>query len=278
MGRVKNDWNDPKVKERFIYMYETVKLDIYIYTFEDIMKEFNLGDRSTVKNVADRYGLEKRKQEYYPQKSKLNYEQRLFVLNNCDKYTNKEFEEMFSIKERTIREFLNKHDKKALKADQRIYKKEDYLKNEEFKNDYFNLTYSDSYVAQKYGLSYKTLHSWRIEDIGDDRKRLARSLKKTEPESIFEDYLYDLEIPFFYEWKIDNWSIDYYLGQKICIEINGDFWHSRDKDIDKDNRKKQYLESKGYALYSFTESEIINNKDYIYNELHKITALLYRNI
>lgn len=278
MGRVKNDWNDPKIKERFIYMYETIKLDIYIYTFEDIMKEFNLGDRSTVKNVADRYGLEKRKQEYYPQKSKLNYEQRLFVLNNCDRYTNKEFEEMFSIKERTIREFLNKYDKKALKADQRIYKKEDYLKSEEFKNDYFNLTYSDSYVAQKYGLSYKTLHGWRVEDIGDDRKRLAKSLKKTEPESIFEDYLYDLEIPFFYEWKIDNWSIDYYLGQKICIEINGDFWHSRDKDIDKDNRKKQYLESKGYTLYSFTESEIINNKVYIYNELHKITALLYRNV
>ena len=73
MARIKNDWNDPKVKERFIYMYETVKLDIYIYTFEDIMKEFNLGDRSTVKNVADRYGLKKRKQEYYPQKYRYKY-------------------------------------------------------------------------------------------------------------------------------------------------------------------------------------------------------------
>ena len=57
---------------------------------------------------------------------------------------------------------------------------------------------------------------------------------------------------------IENWSVDFYLGQKIIIEVQGDYWHSDEQRVERDKRKKEDLESKGYRVLHIWESELEN--------------------
>lgn len=266
----KTDWNDEKIKNRFIEMYTKVDLGIYVYTFNDIMEEFDIGDRSTIRNAAIRYGLEKREISLYNSKNKLNYEERKFIMENHNKFTEKEFSDKFNKSERIIIEFMKSQNLTIIRDHPRS-KKEIYMENNNFVKDYKNLLLSTTYIARKYGLKYDTIKTWRNEDFGYNYKqKIDKGLYKTAPESIFEDLLYELEIPFFYEWKIDKWTIDYYLGKKLCIEIDGTYWHKNTEYVkNKDNRKKEDLTKKGYTLLNFTENEIYNNIDYVKRTLQQ---------
>lgn len=195
----KTDWNDEKIKNKFIEMYTKVDLGIYVYTFNDIMEEFNIGDRSTIRNAAIRYGLEKRKISLYNSKNKLSYEERKFIMENYDKCTEKEFADKFNKNKRIVVEFMKSQNLPIIRDCPR-YKKESYMRNNNFLKDYKNLFLSANYIAKKYGLKCDTVNIWRKNDFGDNYKqKLDKGLCRTTPESMFEDLLYELEIPFFYE-------------------------------------------------------------------------------
>ena len=61
------------------------------------------------------------------------------------------------------------------------------------------------------------------------------------------------------EHKIDKYFIDCYLPElKICIEVDGSYWHS-DKDI-RDKEKNKYLEEQGFKLIRISEEEANNSQ------------------
>lgn len=274
----KIDWNNEDVKTKFISMYTEIGYGIYRYTFEDIMKEFGIGDRSTVTNAATRYGLEKRDGKFFNKKNSISYEQRKYIVEHYRDYTIQEFATLFNIKERNVTAFIRSQNLTP-KYDNPQNKYEQFMLDESFVKDYNNLFLSNTYIANKYGLNNKTVLIWRTNDFGDQRKWISKMYKKTNPELLMEDILYELEIPFFYEWSIDKWNIDYYLGHKLCIEVNGDYYHSNSDYVkNKDVEKIEWLEKNDYTILVFTETEMIENKEYVKNKLLETIGTLYRNV
>lgn len=273
----KINWDDENFKNKFIEMYTKVDLGIYVYTYEDIMKEIGVLDRSTIRNGVKRYNLEKRNVKLYNKKSGLTYNDRKYIIANYNNKTVKELASYVKNHERTIVEFLKSQNLNIIRDNPRS-KYEIMMNNKNFIKDYNDLLLSDAYVARKYKMDHKTISRWRSNDFGEYRKRINTFLRKTTPECIFEEIMHELELPFFYQWKICNWNVDYYFGKKICVEINGDYWHQNtDYVIEKDKRKKDDLIKKGYTLIEFSESDL-NNKEYIKNIMLKYIASLDRNI
>jgi len=55
-----------------------------------------------------------------------------------------------------------------------------------------------------------------------------------------------------YYFEIDELNI----SKKICIEIDGDYWHSLPKRIQQDKRKDTFLTNKGYNVIRIKEKDI----------------------
>lgn len=65
-----------------------------------------------------------------------------------------------------------------------------------------------------------------------------------------------LGITYLIEKKIDKYFIDCYIpALKLCIEINGEYWHSLTEVKEKDKLKKEYLTSCGYVVLIIKENE-----------------------
>ena len=265
---VLDKWSKER-RELFVAMYTDINYGCYKYTYSDLLKEFTeFKDRNSIQNTALRLGL-KREEKYTLHYNALNYEQRKYIIDNNDNKNVYEISIDLQIKERTVIDFLKSQGIEPNRVNPR-YKKDILLKNPNFKKDYEDLTLSCSYVSSKWNLNSKTIVEWRKQDYGDYMHRINGTLKRTRPEVEFEDILIALEVPYFYQWKIDKWTIDYYLGHKICIEIDGIFWHSIDRVKEKDTRKIKDLNDKGYTVINFTEDEIYNEKEKVITTIKEI--------
>jgi very-short-patch-repair endonuclease len=69
-------------------------------------------------------------------------------------------------------------------------------------------------------------------------------------EDILAKYLKRLKVPFKRQFIIDN-IVDFLIEPSIVVEVEGLVDYKKDV-VEKDYRKVNYLESKGYAIYSFT--------------------------
>ena len=89
------------------------------------------------------------------------------------------------------------------------------------------------------------------------------------------------------EWLLDFYSLDIAIpAKKLCIEVDGDFWHVNEKQgftlkyesqrraLENDKRKNSYLTDAGWHVIRIWESEI--NED-LENALEKIGKLLEEN-
>jgi very-short-patch-repair endonuclease len=59
--------------------------------------------------------------------------------------------------------------------------------------------------------------------------------------------------------------VDFKLYNKI-IEFDGDYWHSNELQINKDNKRDNFLTSKGYSILRIKESEYKINKEGVINK------------
>ena len=51
--------------------------------------------------------------------------------------------------------------------------------------------------------------------------------------------------------------VDFFLPRhNIIIECDGEYWHTLPEVVSRDKRKNAYINSRGYSLYRFWESEI----------------------
>lgn len=69
-----------------------------------------------------------------------------------------------------------------------------------------------------------------------------------------------------YYFEIDELNIE----KKICLEIDGDYWHSLPKRIIQDKRKDTFLKNKGFTVIRIKEYDIYNNLDICIKKLENI--------
>lgn len=146
-----------------------------------------------------------------------------------------------------------------------------------FSEDMLNQDFSHTFIASKYGLSVDAVSNFRKKYFGHKHKLVSQSNCKTSLELEVESLLDSIDLCYFYHKEIDGYEIDYYLGQKIIIEVQGKYWHNNNNKIhlEKDKKKKKYLENLGYNIIYISEDDLKNKKEEI---VKNILKMLVKNI
>lgn len=105
-----------------------------------------------------------------------------------------------------------------------------------------------------YEIGVSTVHMYR-------RKRgIKLQVNTIQSESSSEravkEILEELDVAYVKEKKIDKYSIDFYLGFKCCIEVQGHYWHSKPKRVEADKRKLDTLTNLGYKVLYIWDNEL----------------------
>lgn len=106
-------------------------------------------------------------------------------------------------------------------------------------------------LARKYGVSEATI-ARRRNELGV-KVRLKNF--NTIPEIIVAEVLEELDYAYIQQKHIGKWSIDFYLGNKTCIDVHGEWTHSKPKVVERDKRKAEFLKSEGYRYLIIYEKD-----------------------
>lgn len=125
-------------------------------------------------------------------------------------------------------------------------------------------------IAKVYGMSETWVHKKRLK-IFDGKMINMRNTTKSlsECEAKVLEVLDSLDLISYSNYMIENESVDFYLGLKLIIEVQGKYWHSSLKKQKKDRNKKNILISKGYKILYLEEDEINNNIDNVKCKIKK---------
>lgn len=127
---------------------------------------------------------------------------------------------------------------------------------QDFEKDLCNPELTHTTVGRKYGISPTTIKKWRNVRYGDFKTRVNIWMNKTSIEIAMEKILDELDIIYQYQKEIDKYKFDYYLGRKCIIEMQGDYWHSIEKNIKSDINKKAFCDKNKYKILYVWENEL----------------------
>lgn len=244
------EWTSHKLRElKLMYKSED-------FGFDDIVEYFQVS-KNTISKKAKELKLVKVKKRFF------NKEEEKWLKEHSEEYTLKELSEILNKNDWVIGKFLT-----SIGITKRRGKSFIMPNTEEFKNDIKNPAYSHSYLGRKYNVSECTIKNWRKKLFGNFKTMVNTYLCKTTLELDFENILNELDLVFEYNKKINDWTIDYYLGLKVCVELNGEYWHGDldkknqhkkiNKTIEKDKVKKDFLINNGYTILYFNEKDLKN--------------------
>lgn len=92
--------------------------------------------------------------------------------------------------------------------------------------------------------------------------RCFRLHRPTSIELAVQSKLTSLKIVFTPEHRIGRWSIDIFIpSANLAIECDGEYWHKRTRDIQRDQYKEDFLLRHGIRVLRLSENEIKNNLD-----------------
>lgn len=80
-----------------------------------------------------------------------------------------------------------------------------------------------------------------------------------------------------YQEKIGKWWFDYSLGFHVLVEVQGTYWHAKDKVKDRDERKKSFAEEKGYTVIQVKEEDIRYNQEKVKKQILPIVQQHVQN-
>lgn len=115
----------------------------------------------------------------------------------------------------------------------------------------------------KYGIGESRIHQLRKQRGIKLQINTIRRISQVERK--VQDILDNLDLAYIREKRIGKYSIDFYLGFKLCIEVQGGYWHSRPHRIETDKRKKKYLNDLGYTILYLYEDYLDNAEQDIIN-------------
>lgn len=120
--------------------------------------------------------------------------------------------------------------------------------DEELKNPYL----SHVELGKKYNVDETTIAA-RRKELGVN---VRRKNYDTEIEKQIALILDDLDLVYSTQKRIDRWSIDFYLGRKYCIDVHGTWAHSKDKVVERDERKVKFMNDNGYKYLVIEEKDL----------------------
>lgn len=155
---------------------------------------------------------------------------------------------------------------KALNIDRKpiVYRKLPDTK--EVREDLANPYLSHVKIADKYNVTPDV--------VAQRRKRaglsVRRNVERTRLEEHIASVLDKMDVVYHEQKRIDKWSIDFYLGNHICLDIHGAYIHSKPIAQDRDVRKKKWLQKNGYQYIVIHEDVIEFAEEILYNILGDI--------
>jgi very-short-patch-repair endonuclease len=99
--------------------------------------------------------------------------------------------------------------------------------------------------------------------------QLYKQHSNTTIERRIKEFLIKNDIKFEQQYRLGNWSYDFFIPKKILIEVDGDYWHANPKVFNRlnatqlrnthnDELKKAFAIEKGYILIRVWENDIKN--------------------
>ena len=201
----------------------------------------------TVRRRAKSIGLERPKDRW----TKANVK---WLKNNFNK-TYKEMSQYLGMSEEVIRVKINELGIVRTSV-YRPFKLD--MNDKEFLSDLENPRLSAPDIVRKYEDKYGIGES-RIHQLRKEREiklQLNTIGRESSLERKVRKYLESLDLAYIQEKRVGKYNIDFYLGFKACIEAHGAYWHSRPERIKSDERKANYLKSKGYKVLYIWENEM----------------------
>lgn len=181
----------------------------------------------------------------------LNEEEKEYIKKNSLKMSISQIAKKLNRDKETVSKYIKNND---LVTKHTLFSH--LMKNEQFQKDFKNPALTHSYVARKYGTTDWVIRKWRLREIGDYKQMTDTFLCKSTLELKVEEILEEMDLAFIYEKKVLNWKVDYYLGCKTIIEVQGEYWHNLDKVKEKDERKFKELRNNGYKIIEIWENEL----------------------
>lgn len=133
-----------------------------------------------------------------------------------------------------------------------------YLPNTpEAMEDLLNPYMSHVKIAEKYGV-HETTVGHRRKELGVGVRRNMETMNLLEEK--LAEILDELDYAYIPQKKINQWSIDFYMGQKTCIDVHGEWAHTRKGMPERDARKAKELEELGYHYLVIHETELEHAK------------------
>ena len=176
------------------------------------------------------------------------------------------------VNDETVRNYLEKIGKDT-SIHRKLYPSKSYITYKvegKLKELLYNPTIPAWEISEKYGMSDTWVHKKRKEIFNGNMVLMRNTTGSlSQAESKVKKLLDELDIVYFTNHYINQWSIDFYLGKKMIIEVQGDYWHSLDSKIEVDNKKYDDLISKGYHILYIYEKELNNNINQIKNDIEK---------
>ena len=117
---------------------------------------------------------------------------------------------------------------------------------------------SASAIGRRLGVSRNSVRRV-MEDYRIQVKRLHYSMpRETSIETMLYQELERRGVTYVRQSVIDGlWVVDALIpGARVCIECDGEYWHSQPEMMKRDEKKDRYLRSRGYKVVRFPEAAI----------------------
>jgi len=108
----------------------------------------------------------------------------------------------------------------------------------------------------------KIIPEWQKEILRQSRLRQIFPKKDTKPERLLQDALKTENIKFQTHVPLFG-QPDIFIQPNLCIFVDGDYWHSLPKQIERDVLVTETLEKQGYRVIRIWEHEVYNNLKHI---------------
>ena len=90
---------------------------------------------------------------------------------------------------------------------------------------------------------------------------LSKSKSESPLEKMFEDQLLEYGILLDQQFFVGPFRIDFgIIDKKICFEVDSMAYHTKSEDIEKDNRRQDYIEKNGWMVYRIPSWMIYKQK------------------
>ena len=119
----------------------------------------------------------------------------------------------------------------------------------------------------KYGVGESRIHQLRKQLR--IRLQVDSIHRESSAEKWVREILEELDVAYIQEKVIGRYHIDFYLGFKLCIEVQGHYWHNRPERKATDSRKRKFLSDKGYRVVYIWDNELDTAKTTIIKALQE---------